>query len=181
MSGKLTLFIAVSGLWLLGCQSKPVLPVSNPNITVSLVQSAVQDEDAFIGKDITWGGLILETKNMKDRSELTIMSKKLKTSTRPIASDRSQGRFIARVNGFLDPALYAKGREISIHGTIKSREIRKVDDYNYTYPVVDVTAYHLWPEPVRYRDDYDDFWYPPWYYPYPYHHYHRHLIIERKP
>ena len=55
---------------------------------------------------------------------------------------------------------------------------RKVGDFPYSYPVVDVAHYYLWPVepklPPRYRDPwwYDPWWYDPWWYdpwyPYPY-------------
>jgi len=175
MNTKLFSLFLVSALAMLGCQSKPVLPVPPGNPPVA----AVKDKpDAYKHQQVTWGGVILTTEAKENATEITILSKRLETSTRPIESDQSLGRFIARIPGFLDPAVYTEGRELSVNGVITGTEIRKVGDYDYTHPVVNVTSHHLWAVRVKYDDNYYwDPWYGPWYYPYPYYypHYHRQI------
>ncbi|VAW95658.1 hypothetical protein MNBD_GAMMA21-1510 [hydrothermal vent metagenome] len=154
---------------LVGCSAKPVLPVAEPNPPVAAVQ---QDINAHKDIAITWGGVILETNNADEQSKVLIISKRLESSTRPIEGDQTLGRFIAIIDGFLDPAIYSKDREMSVYGTIIGQEIRKVDDYEYTYPVVQVSEHKLWEVRVEYYNNgyYDNYWYGPYYRPYPYHH-----------
>jgi len=167
---KLALSILVLSSTLVACSAKPVLPVAEPNPPVASVQ---QDVSAHQNMPITWGGIILETNNAEKQSEILIITKRLTSSTRPIEGDQTLGRFIARVDGFLDPAIYAQDREISIHGIIIGKDIRKVDSYDYTYPIVQVSQHHLWPVRVEYNDGYyDNYWYAPYYHPYPYYHHH---------
>ncbi|MGD8785062.1 MAG: Slp family lipoprotein [Thioalkalispiraceae bacterium] len=171
--------LVIGGLFLTGCQSTPRLPVPANNPPVA----AVQDQpDAYRNKQVTWGGVILATDAKEKGTEITILAKSLEKSTRPIESDASQGRFIAKIDGFLDPAVYAQNREISINGSITGTVTRKIGEYDYTYPTVSVSSHHLWAVRVRYDDDYWDPWwdpwYGPWYYPYPYYYYHHHREIQ---
>jgi len=159
---------AIGSSLLAGCSAKPVLPVAEPNPPVAAVQ---QDIDAHKDIPITWGGVILKIRNADDKSEIEIITKRITSSTRPIEGDQTLGRFIAKVDGFLDPAIYSKGREVSIYGTISGQESRKVDDYDYSYPILSVTEHHLWPERVEYNDRYyDNYWYGHHYRPHYYHH-----------
>ncbi len=179
-SMKTVFIIVVLGSTVLGgCSAKPVLPVAAPNPPVAAVQ---QDIAAYKDTHITWGGVILETNNADNQSEIVIITKRITASTRPIEGDQTLGRFIAKVDGFLDPAIYSKGREMSVYGTISGQETRKVDDFDYRYPVVKVNEHYLWPVRVNYNNDgyYDNYWYGPYYRPYPYHYQHRSIQSIQK-
>ena len=89
---KALFFILLISSTIYGCSSKPVLPVAEPNPPVAAVQ---QDITAHRDHPITWGGVILETNNTKNQSEVLIITKRLTSSTRPIESDQTLGRFIA--------------------------------------------------------------------------------------
>jgi outer membrane lipoprotein len=177
MKIKILSIICVAALAISGCQSTPLLPVPATNPPVA----AVQDKPAaYSDQLVTWGGVILATDAKQKGTEITVLAKPLEKSTRPVESDISLGRFIAHIKGFLDPAVYAPGRELSVHGVVTGSETRKVGDYDYTYPVVNVTSHHLWAVRVKYDDDnyYWDPWYGPWYYPYPYYPLHHPRTIK---
>lgn len=175
MSVTRFMLVLTAGLGLVGCQAKPLLPVASPNPGVAAIQ---QDAATHLQKPVTWGGVILSTHPGKTQTDIVVLGKALTSSTRPVLSDTSQGRFIARLRGFQDPAIFKAGRELTIYGLISGTELKKVGDFDYLYPVVDVERQHLWPEriPANYDDDGYDPWYGPWYYPYPY--LHRHRIIK---
>ena len=159
---------------LTACSTEPKLPVPQNNPPVAAVQENI---DAYTDKSVTWGGVILEINTRQDMTELTILSKRLTRSTRPVEQDGSLGRFIAQTRDFLDPALYAINREITIHGHVVNKEKRKIGDYEYSYPTIAIDSFYLWPprskpEPYLYDPWYDPC-YGPWYRPYPYHHHHR--------
>jgi len=50
-----------------------------------------------------------------------------------------------RIAGFLDPAEYPRDRRITVAGRVTGTQIRSVGDYPYSYPVVAVTQYRIWP------------------------------------
>lgn len=170
MPFKSILLVLTSAFGLISCQSKPVVPVASPNLPIS----AVQKEPATSqDKLVTWGGVILEAKPQQDHTQIIILSKQLTSSTRPVESDRSLGRFIAELPGFQDPAIYAKDRELTVYGKITKTEKKNIGEFEYLYPVVKVVQHHLWPVRVKYNDDdwyspWYDPWYGPWYRPYPY-------------
>lgn len=172
MPNKLFMIVISLSVLLSGCTTKPKLPVPDSNPPVAAVQENVA---AYKDKVVTWGGVILETNTRKDITEITILSKRLTQSTRPVEQDASLGRFIAQTKDFLDPAVYATNREITIHGRVSRKEKRKIGDYEYTYPIVTMDSLYLWParlkeDPYLLYDPWYDPWYGPWYRPYPYHH-----------
>ena len=132
------------------------------------------DIDLYKGQYVRWGGTIASTENRKDSTLVEVVAHELDSDGRPRETDVSQGRFIARISGFVDPAVYATGREITVAGRIEGSLTRKIGEYEYKYPAVNVEVAHLWAQRVPYPRDYyyyDPFWpYPsyPWGYPYYY-------------
>jgi len=117
---------------------------------------------------VRWGGVILETKPEADFTCLEILAKQLQTSMRPVTSDQADGRFIACKPGFYDPEVFEKGREVTVTGKIIHMDVRKVGDYDYHFPVVDIEFMILWPK-RRDRVFYDYAgMYQPYYWRYPY-------------
>jgi len=126
---------------------------------------------------VRWGGVLLETRPESEFTCFEILSKQLEKSMRPEVSDQAGGRFIACKPGFYDPEIFDKGREVTLTGKIIYMDVRKVGEYDYHFPVVDIEFMSLWPERVNkvYYDFYGPYrpyyWhYPPYgfYYRYPY-------------
>ncbi len=95
---------------------------------------------------------------------------------RPLVEDRTSGRFIACKTGFHDPEVFAKGREVTLTGTIRNIESRQIDEFSYRYPVLDVGELVLWEKrkDVIVYNNYDPFYHPYYWgygfgYGYPYH------------
>jgi outer membrane lipoprotein len=132
----------------------------------------MRDPEAHQGKTILWGGEILSIVNRKDGTLLEVLQKPLDFENRPKEVDSSGGRFMAFIDRYLDPAVYAEGRQVSVAGPIQGKEQRAIGEIQYVYPVVRVVEIHLWPkrvhEPMYYYPD--PFWYDRWWwrYPYPY-------------
>lgn len=126
------------------------------------------------GAAVRWGGTLAEVRNRAEVTELEIVARPLAGSGRPREGDGSEGRFIARVPGFLDPAIHARGRLITVAGRVAGVRRGTVGEYPYRFPVVEASAHHLWeplPDPPRAAPC----WYDPWY-PFgcsPYHWRHR--------
>ncbi len=121
-----------------------------------------------LGTDIRWGGVVLETRPETNHTCFEILSRQLQKSMRPKDSDQSSGRFVACKPGFYDPEVFEKGREVTTTGKIIHMDVRKIGDYDYHFPVVDIEFMSLWPERKE-RVYYNDFAaYSPYYWHYPF-------------
>lgn len=117
---------------------------------------------------VRWGGVILETRPEDNYTCFEVLAKPLQTSMRPKDTDQAGGRFIACKPGFYDPEIFDKGREVTLTGKVIHIDVRKVGDYDYHFPVVDIEFMILWPE-RRERIYYDYYgMYRPYYWHYPY-------------
>lgn len=122
-----------------------------------------------LGTEVRWGGAILETRPENEFTCFEILSKELQTSMRPKNSDQAGGRFIACKPGFYDPEIFKKGREVTLTGNIIHMDVRKVGDYDYHFPVVDIDFMILWPKRrnrVYYQTYRPYYWHYPYYGPY---------------
>jgi outer membrane lipoprotein len=157
------------------CASQPPaaisrVPVENPSLT-----RVRMDIDAYIGAELRWGGVITKVENKADRTWIEIVKRELGSNGRPFGSGRSEGRFIASFDKFVDPEVYQSGRPLTVVGRIEAGVTRPIGEYDYLFPVVAVEGSFLWKKrlpapayPPRWY--YYDPWYPHW----PYHHHHYH-------
>ena len=126
--------------------------------------------DAFTGRVVMWGGVIIEAKNQKEGTLLEVLQKPLDWVGQPQEGDESEGRFLALHEGFLDTALYAKGREITAAGEIRGKRVQPIGEVEYNYPLLSAREIHLWPERVKERVVPAPYWGYPWWWDYPYPH-----------
>ena len=108
------------------------------------VEQLRADPSSFTGRVIL-GGEILTTLPKPGSTDIEILSRPLDRGDAPERTDVSQGRFLARTPEFLDPAIYARGRRITVLGTVAGSEERMVGDRPYTYPLVEALRIKLWP------------------------------------
>jgi outer membrane lipoprotein len=129
------------------------------------------DPNTFRNTRVRWGGSIAGVENRRAETWVEIVQHPLGDSGRPRAGAAGEGRFIARIGGFLDPAIYAEGRQITVIGPLTDSVQRNIGEYPYQFPVVTAEQYRLWeerrePEVIYYHDPFWDPWYwpRPWYY-----------------
>ncbi len=95
----------------------------------------------------------------------------LDRSLRPEA-DRttSRGRFIAVQKEFLDPATIPPGTRLTIVSEVTGSVADKLDETDYTYPMVEIKSLKVWPHGDT-LSGLPSYYYPPSYYwrPYYYH------------
>ncbi len=123
--------------------------------------------EAHQGETVRWGGTIAAVDNREDETLIAVVARDLQRHGQPREGDTTPGRFLARIDGFLDPAIYRTGRPITVRGTVDGTRKRAVGDYEYDHVVVATTGHHLWPQPTaRERDDlhtrHDAFFYSPY-------------------
>lgn len=121
----------------------------------------VSPNNAAIGtanQDVRWGGNIVKTVPGPTQTCIYALSRPLDSSARPHADGPSGGRFVACHDGFYDPEIFTKGRQITVTGALDGTLTRKVGNYDYPYPRVDADVIYLWP--VRAVDRGGEFRYP---------------------
>jgi len=74
--------------------------------------------DAHRNERVVLGGYILETVNEPDGTRLTLLQAPLDSRHKPKSQDLSQGRFVVETREFLDPAIYAKDRKVTVGGKV---------------------------------------------------------------
>ena len=100
------------------------------------------------GKRVLWGGVIMKTVNLKDRTQVEVLAFPLDGSERPQIDQSPLGRFIFEQPGYLEPASYASQRQLTVVGTVTGTLPGRVGESDYNYPVVTASRHTLWP---RYR------------------------------
>lgn len=156
---------ACTAALLVSCTS---VPTQLQGEYTEVTPASVQPE--LFGASVRWGGLLVETRNEQNRTCFEVLSRQLDKYMRPLVEDTTLGRFIACTNGFHDPEVYAKGREVTVVGQIQSIEDRKIEEFAYRYPVLEVTDLVLWEKrkTVMHYNNYYDPFYSPYYWGRPY-------------
>jgi outer membrane lipoprotein len=128
---------------LAGCASTPVFDVTQ--VDNSLIPKNVAAEpSAYLGKSVLWGGIILDTKNLSDSTQVEVLAYPLSRDQRPQSNNRPLGRFLINQEGFLDPAIYAQGQNLTVLGSVDNNQQGKVGESSYTYPVINAEQLQLW-------------------------------------
>lgn len=145
-----------------GCATQASGPIANPAFQSPDLAQVRNTPDSFMNQPARWGGLITRVQNQRSTTDIEIVEQPLNDSGRPRNSDTSNGRFIARFNEFLDPAIYAVGKPITVVGIIKTAEQGSIGEHPYAFPVLATSQHRLWPKPqstriIYYRDPFLDF------------------------
>ena len=99
------------------------------------------------GLPVRWGGRIVKTEPLKDRTCFEMIGSALDGDGRPSdMTDDGSGRFIACKSGFYDPAIFLKNREVTFVGRIDGFETRTIGEYDYRQPRMAADVIYLWPE-----------------------------------
>jgi outer membrane lipoprotein len=118
--------------------------------------------EAYKDRLVILGGEILATENLREGTRLEILQKPLERSGAPQLTDNVGGRFMALCRDYLDPAVYARGRRVTVAGRVVGTYMGKVGEVEYTYPLISCEEIHLWPHRVAVSYPY---YYDPWYGP----------------
>ncbi len=158
------LFIVFTIMVMNGCVTVVPEAISGGIAPISL-NAARENPQQYTGKQVRLGGDIATVKSFKDVTVIEVVSRDLSGNSRPSHSDNTEGRFLANIKGFIDPAIYTEGRKITITGVLAGNKEQVIGEYPYQYPVVNVESHYLWPkrpETSRY-DEIDRWYYRPWY------------------
>ncbi len=115
-----------------------------------------KDPEGYKGKWVMFGGSIVGARTERDgRTFLEILQKPVDRDGRPYyRSDETGGRFMAVSSEFMDPAIYRRGRLITVVGEVVGESVRPIDQLTYRYPLLAVQAVHLWEPSYNYGPRY---------------------------
>jgi outer membrane lipoprotein len=167
---KITCLLMFLFLISAGCApliSKELRRELSPDITFKQV---IKDPDAHKGKTVLISGIILGSKNTKEGTLIEILQKPADIGGRPKDVDDSDGRFLALYDGYLDTAIYSRGRDVAVAGEITGKRILPLGEIDYIYPLISIKEIHLFKvrkeEGFRYHPYPYWWWYHPrWYHP----------------
>ena len=129
-----------------GCASSPFPEELTRTVNGSLTLAEIRaDPQARLGEHVILGGDIIKATPKPRDTEIEILARRLGGGDVPEGGDGSTGRFLVRTAGFLDPAIYTRGRRLTVLGTVAGTEERAVGDVAYTYPVIRAERLKLWP------------------------------------
>ena len=165
--------VLLGSAWLAACSTTPEqIAFEEPNLSFTRV---AQNPEAFTEKEVRWGGIVARVENLEKDTLIEIVNLPLGRQARPVASQETGGRFIARVPGFLDPMIYKQGKEITVVGMLAEPMPGKVGEHEINFPVVDARGHYLWEERPNYEyvevySAWDPYWFyhRPYYWPYHY-------------
>jgi outer membrane lipoprotein len=148
-----------------GCASYPE-PVRVSD-EASLVSFQATVKAGLTQGQARWSGVIAKVQNNSQNTRLEIVYFPSGTHGRPITDKDTEGRFVAYAKGFLDPVVYQPGKQVTVLGQLSPFEAGKVDQFQYSYPVIQASAVYLWPK-QRETTRVDVEPWPMWRGPYPY-------------
>lgn len=162
--GRLALVLGATAL-LCSCASQLPAPLREAPLVQFPPTAVQQDPGRTLGQRVRWGGSIIAVINKERDTLVEVLAKPLDREGRPRGDASAEGRFIARLAGFVDPETLPAQRALTVAGRVVDLQTRSVGEYPYRYPVVEVDARHLW-APLPVVVDYP--WGPPgwpWYDP----------------
>ena len=124
----------------------------------------------FEGKTIVLGGEVLEARNRPEGTTLVVLERQMDRTLRPRDLDLSGGRFMVRFSEYLDPAIYSRGRLITVAGKVEGTLAENVGEVPYSYLLLEGRECYLWRESYETRpswyEPFNAYPYPWWYDPY---------------
>ncbi len=142
-----------AGVLATGCSTAPF--ERTPDMAEELTpRDAVAAEAEPAGSMVIWGGRVLRTDHLAERTQLEVLAYPLDRGQRPLIQRRAQGRFLVDYPGLLETAEYAPGQPITIKGPLVELRTGRIGEQEITYPVVATKAVHRWRLPARRQEPY---------------------------
>lgn len=105
----------------------------------------VNSPDGFLGKQFIWGGFIVSGRTEDEGTYLEMVQCPVDSYGNILDTDTTEGRFIAFFPGeMLDPAIYSRGRVMTLGGSLTRTIKGSISKRPYTYPLLEVAESRLW-------------------------------------
>ena len=163
-TGKFVTFVL--GLAVLsGCAGYPIAKNLRHQAQPLTFKQVQVNPEPTRGAVVIWGGRIVTTINTPNGGEIYVLELPLGRKEKPNGDyAASAGRFIILSPGYLDPAVYRRGRLVTVAGRTQGVRNERLQNIMYRYPVLSIQQIHLWV--TRERDN--PLWWDggtSWYYP----------------
>jgi outer membrane lipoprotein len=140
----LSSFILIA--FLTGC-APAISQQARDRVTLNVAFSDIlKDPQRLKGEVVLLGGKIIATTPQDRGTEVVVLQLPLGGGMRPGRRATSEGRFLVQTTKFLDPAVYAPDRLVTLVGEIQGVETRPLGQTVYHYPELNLIEIKLWPE-----------------------------------
>lgn len=109
---------------------------------ISLTQLFRQPE-LYKGRIVIMGGIIAGSLNTEEGTYIEVVEKPLDYLGRPEDTDRSLGRFLILHDGYIDTAIYARSRKVTVAGEVVGEKKRPLGEMVYRYTLIKSKELHL--------------------------------------
>ena len=141
-------------LFMAGCSGVQVVPKdmeNKVNRDISFVQ-LLENPFPYKGQIMVVGGKVLSAKRLKDGTQIEVLQLPLDRNMKPGGSlQKSQGRFIALQEEFLDPATLPSGTRVTVVGEVSGMVTLPLDETTYDFPTLVIKRLTVWPPISTYR------------------------------
>lgn len=135
-----------------GCAG-PLSQAARDQVTLGLAFGEIlAAPQRYVGEVVALGGRIIATTPHEGYTQLVVLQLPFEAGMRPKADGRSDGRFLVTSADFLDPAVYAPDRLVTLVGKIQGVQERPLGQTRYHYPELDLIELKLWPVEEVYRE-----------------------------
>lgn len=145
MTNRLFVRITFAFLLLLSaCATTPDFDTTNADLSVA-PQQAANELPLLKGKVVIWGGIIVNSQNLKNETQFEVLAYPLDSDQEPNIDKKPIGRFLAVQEGYIETTDYSQGRTVTIKGTLKETRMGRIGETEYTYPTILLDRIFLWP------------------------------------
>jgi outer membrane lipoprotein len=155
-------WLALAGMGCAHVISEPLRQQAQPQVSFAQLRT---NPETLKGRTVILGGEILQTTNLREGTRIEILQRPLNESETPKLTDTTGGRFMAFCEEYLDPAVYAPRRRITMAGEVLGTYTGKVGEADYLYPLISCEEIHLFPTASAELRRYSAY---PWWYSDPY-------------
>lgn len=136
-------FVALLVASLSACAPAPIYKATS-NAVIASPQQVATTPERYAGGSVIWGGTIVQVKNFPNHSEVELLAYPLDSAQRPKIGDNGNGRFIAVMNGYVEPLDYPAGAPMTVSGKLNGSRAGHVGEARYVFPLISATQSHVW-------------------------------------
>ncbi len=115
---------------------------AEPTVSFAELQA---NPNVYIDEIVIFGGTIVKTLPKSHSTLVTVAQHPIDRYGRPLPTDQTAGRFMASCEAYLDPVVYAPGRQLTVAGRVLGSRPGKVGERDYVYPLISCMEMGLWP------------------------------------